>query len=145
VLWSARDGVVDTRGDVLRQPHRGKLAIANPRAAPYGAAAVQALKSLGLLSAWEPQFVLGESIAQAYQFVASGNAPLGFVALSQVSEDGRIARGSGWIVPAQLHAPIRQDAVLLKKGADNPAASAFLTYMRGEAARAILQRAGYGS
>lgn len=143
VLWSPREGAVDGRGEVLRQPPRGKLAIANPRVAPYGAAAVQALEQLGLLAAWEPHFVLGESISQAYQFVDSGNAALGFVALSQVAEDGRIARGSGWLVPAHLHAPLRQDAVLLGPGASNPAAAAFLLYLRGNAARAILRRAGY--
>jgi molybdate transport system substrate-binding protein len=143
VLWSPREGVVDSRGEVLRQPAQGKLAIANPRVAPYGAAAVESLQQLGLLSMWEPQFVQGESVAQAYQFVASGNAALGFIALSQVAEDGRIARGSGWLVPAHLYSPLRQDAVLLNAGASNPAATAFLLYLRGNAARAILRRAGY--
>lgn len=143
VLWSPREGVVDSRGEVLRQPAQGKLAIANPRVAPYGAAAMESLQQLGLLSVWEPQFVQGESVAQAYQFVASGNAALGFIALSQVAEDGRIARGSGWLVPAHLYSPLRQDAVLLNAGASNPAATAFLLYLRGNAARAILRRAGY--
>jgi molybdate transport system substrate-binding protein len=143
VLWSPREGVVDSRGEVLRQAAQGKLAIANPRVAPYGAAAVESLQQLGLLSVWEPQFVQGESVAQAYQFVASGNAALGFIALSQVAEDGRIARGSGWLVPAHLYSPLRQDAVLLNAGAGNPAATAFLLYLRGNAARAILRRAGY--
>lgn len=143
VLWSPREGVVDPRGEVLRQAPQGKLAMANPRVSPYGAAAMESLQQLGLLSVWEPQFVLGESVAQAYQFVASGNAALGFVALSQVAEDGRIARGSGWLVPAHLYAPLRQDAVLLNAGASNPAATAFLLYLRGNAARAVLRRAGY--
>jgi len=144
VLWSANAQAVDARGAVLRQPPRGKLALANPRVAPYGAAAIETLRKLGVLAAWEPHFVLGESVGQAYQFAASGNAALGFVALSQVAQDGRIARGSGWIVPAQLHAPLRQDAVLLQRGAAHPAAAAFLAYLRGDTARALLRGAGYG-
>jgi molybdate transport system substrate-binding protein len=143
VLWSPREGVVDARGEVLRQATQGKLAIANPRVAPYGAAALESLQQLGLLAVWEPQLVQGESVAQAFQFVASGNAVLGFIALSQVAEDGRIARGSGWLVPAHLYSPLRQDAVLLNAGASNPVAAAFLLYLRGNAARAILRRAGY--
>jgi molybdate transport system substrate-binding protein len=153
VLWSAQPGVVDANADVLRKPPRGILAIADPRLAPYGAAAVETLKNLGLLSAWERNFAHAENIAQAYQFAATGNAPLAFVALSQVAEpppnpppagEGpRIVRGSGWIVPAHLHAPIRQDAVLLNPGATNPVASAFLAYLRTEPARALLRASGY--
>lgn len=143
VLWSASESGVDPRGDVLRQPERPRLAIADPRVAPYGKAALETLQNLGLLEAWQPHLVTGESVGQAFQFAASGNAPLGFVALSQVAEGGRVARGSGWIVPARLHAPIRQDAVLLKAGAANPVATAFLVYLRGNAARAILRSAGY--
>lgn len=142
VLWSAQGEVVDPRGEVLRSP-QGKLAIADPRVAPYGAAAVQALKNLGLYAAWEPLLVQGESIGQAYQFAASGNARLAFVALSQVAEGGRIARGSGWIVPAALYTPLQQDAVLLNAGVDNPVASLFLAYLRSNAARAVLRGAGY--
>lgn len=143
VLWSPSESVVDPRGDVLRQAARPRLAVADPRVAPYGKAALEALQNLGLLETWQPHLVTGDSVGQAFQFVASGNAALGFVALSQVAEDGRIARGSGWIVPARLHAPIRQDAVLLKAGAGNPAATAFLVYLRGNAARGILRSAGY--
>jgi molybdate transport system substrate-binding protein len=143
VLWSAQSGGVDPRGEVLRQP-RGKLAIADPRLAPYGAAAVETLRNLGLLAAWEPYLVQGENIAQTYQFAYSGNAPLAFVALSQVAENGLIARGSGWIVPAHLHTTIRQDAVLLTTGAANPAAIAFVAYLRSSAVRSILRAAGYG-
>lgn len=143
VLWSAQAGVVDANADILRKPARGILAIADPRVSPYGAAAVETLRNLGLLSAWERNFAHAENIAQAYQFAATGNAPLAFVALSQVAEGGRIARGSGWIVPANLHAPIRQDAVLLNPGAANPAASAFLGYLRMQPARAVLGASGY--
>lgn len=142
-LWSADAAGVDAKGDVLRQAPRGKLAIADPRVAPYGAAAVEALAKLGVQSAWQPHLVQGENIGQAFQFVSTGNAALGFVALAQVMADGRIARGSAWIVPAQLHAPLRQDAVLLKPGEANAAATALLAFLRSEAARATLRGYGY--
>ncbi|MCC2674011.1 MAG: molybdate-binding periplasmic protein precursor [Ramlibacter sp.] len=145
VLWSAQPGLVDAHADVLRQAPRGILAIADPRVAPYGAAAVETLKNLGLLTAWERHFAHAENIAQAYQFAASGNAQIAFVSLSQVTDDGtHIARGSGWIVPANLHAPIRQDAVLLNPGAGNPAAAAFLAFLRSDPARTLLRASGYG-
>ena len=143
VLWSAAAGVVDARGDVLRKGGDGKIAIADPRLAPYGAAALQTLQHLGLAQALAPRLVQGESIGQAHQFVATGNAAMGFVALSQVMDNGRIAKGSAWIVPATLHAPIRQDAVLLNAGKDNAAAQALLAYLRSDAARAIVRAHGY--
>jgi len=144
VLWSATPGVVDDRGEVLRKPGSGKIAIADPKLAPYGAAAMQAIGKLGLADALRPRLVQGENIAQAFQYAATGNAQLGFLALSQVMVDGRIAQGSAWIVPADLHAPIRQDAVLLAAGRDHPAAAALLAYLRSDTARAILRRHGYG-
>jgi molybdate transport system substrate-binding protein len=143
VLWSAQPGVVDDQGAVLRKSGDGRIAVADPRLAPYGAAAVETLTRLGLLQTLQPRFVQGEDIAQTYQFVATGNAPLGFVALSQVTVDGRIARGSAWVVPSQLHAPIRQDAVLLAKGKDNAAATALIAFLKGDAARAIIRGYGY--
>lgn len=147
VLWSAQPGLVDEQGDVLVRMARGqlpgKLALADPRLAPYGAAAQQALAQLGLAEALRPHLVLGENIAQAHQFVKSGNAVLGLLALSQVMEDGRIAHGSAWRVPAPLHTPIRQDAVLLKAGATDPTARAFLRYLRSDAARAVIAAHGY--
>lgn len=143
VLWSAQPGVVDDKGDVLRTSTDGKVALADPKLAPYGAAAIESMTRLGLLQRLQPRFVQGESIAQAYQFVATGNAPVGFVALSQVMADGRIAKGSAWVVPARLHAPILQDAVLLNPGKDNPAALALTGYLRGEKARAIIRSHGY--
>ncbi len=144
VLWSRQPGYVDARAEVLRAGRFERIAIANPELAPYGAAAVQALGRLGLAGALAPKFVIGENIAQTYQFVATGNVPLGFVALSQVFTDGRIASGSGWIVPADLHAPIRQDAVLLKKGVGNAAAAALLEYLRGAKAVGVIRAHGYG-
>jgi molybdate transport system substrate-binding protein len=143
VLWSATPGRVDAQGAVLRQGGDAKIAIADPRLAPYGAAAMQAMQALGLAQSLAPRLVQGESIAQAHQFTATGNAPLGFVALAQVMAGGRIATGSGWVVPAHLHAPIRQDAVLLAAGKGNPAAPAFLAFLRSDAARAIVRAHGY--
>jgi len=143
VLWSATPGRVDAQGEVLRRGDFERLAIADPRLAPYGAAAVQAMQRLGAWKAMQPKLVQGESIAQAHQFVATGNAPLGFVALSQVALPGGGLKGSGWIVPASLHDPLRQDAVLLHPGRGNPAAAAFLDFLRSEPARAIVRAHGY--
>ena len=143
VLWSGQSGVVDEQGAVLGKGSFAHLAIANPKLAPYGAASVETLTALGLLDTIQPKFVQAENIAQAHQFVASGNAELGFVALSQVMVDGRISQGSAWIVPANLHQPIRQDAVLLNKGKDNPAAAALLQFLQGERAKEIIRSFGY--
>lgn len=143
VLWSATAGMVDDKGDVLRTGTFRKLAIASPKLAPYGAAAVETMNRLGLYASLEPRLVQGESIGQTFGFVQSGNAELGFVALSQVYEGGRIKSGSGWIVPASLHAPIRQDAVLLAKGKDNKAAAALLAYLKGDKAKAVIRAYGY--
>ena len=145
VLWSAAPGFVDAQGGVLGSGGFGHLDIANPKTAPYGAAAMQVLRARGLADALAPELVTGESVAQAYQFVATGNAELGFVALSQVAVPGRPPSGSAWTVPAALHEPIRQDAVLLKAGASNPAAIALLDYLRSDAARAIIRAYGYSS
>lgn len=141
VLWSPKAGQVPE--EALRKGAFRHLAIANPKLAPYGVAAVETLKSLKLLDETQPKFVLAENIGQAWQFVASGNAELGFVALSQTMKDGKIGEGSGWLVPAHLHQPIRQDAVLLAKGRGRPAAEALMTYLRGDKARAIIRSFGY--
>jgi molybdate transport system substrate-binding protein len=143
VLWSADAAGVDAKGEVLLKRPRGKLAIADPRLAPYGLAAMETLDNLGVTKAWKPQLVQGESIGQAFQFAATGNAPLGFVALAQVMAEGRITKGSAWIVPAQFHTPLKQDAVLLKTGQRNPAAAAWLQYLKTGPARAILREYGY--
>ena len=143
VLWSAQPGFVDAQGAVLQQARFRHLALANPKTAPYGTAAIEALTKLGLLDALRPKFVQGENIAQTQQFVASGNAELGFVALSQVWRDGALAEGSAWVVPAALHAPLRQDAVLLLPGRGKPAALALLSYLRSDKARALIRGFGY--
>lgn len=143
VLWSARPGAIDDKGEVLRTGTFDRIAIANPKLAPYGAAAVETLRRLGVHERLQARIVQGETIAQTYQFVATGNAAVGFVALSQVAEAGRIAKGSGWIVPASLHDPIRQDAVLLTRGRDSEAARALLAFLRSDPARALIRAYGY--
>lgn len=143
VLWSAQPGLVDDQGAVLRKGGFIHLAIANPRLAPYGAAALEVLQKLQLSSVLAPKLVQGENIAQAHQFVASGAAPLGFVAMSQVTEGGKLKSGSAWFVPANLYQPIRQDAVLLARAKGKPAAAAFLAYLKGEPAKAVLRSYGY--
>ena len=144
VLWSPKPGLVDGKGEVLKQGSFQHLAVANPKLAPYGAAAMEAMTKLGVLKAVEAKLVQGENIAQTQQFVSSGNAELGFVALSQVTKDGKPVEGSMWVVPAELHAPIRQDAVLLATGKGKAAAEALLKFLRGEKALAVLRSYGYG-
>jgi len=143
VLWSAQPGLVDDQGAVLAAGKFTHLAIANPKVAPYGAAALEVLKARGLADAVSPKLVTGESIAQAYQFVVTGNAELGFVALSQVQVPGKPAIGSYWLVPQTLHGQIRQDAVLLKAGEKNPAAAALLAWLKSDAARRVITEYGY--
>jgi molybdate transport system substrate-binding protein len=141
-LWSRKPGFVDSEAAVLRRPDLGRLAIASPRLAPYGAAAKSALEKLGLWQTLQGRLVQGENIAQTYQFVSTGNAELGFVALSQVRETQLMA-GSYWLVPGELHAPLRQDAVLLTRGADNAAARDFLAFLRSAEAREMIRAYGY--
>jgi molybdate transport system substrate-binding protein len=143
VLWSAQPGYVDAQGAVLKTGDFKHLAIANPKLAPYGLAALQAMDKLGVTAQLQPRLVQGENIAQTFQFVSTGNAPLGFVALSQVMADGKITKGSAWAVPASLHDPIRQDAVMLLPGKDSAGAAALLKYLRSDRARAIIQSYGY--
>lgn len=143
VLWSRDPGRVDAAGEVLRRNDWQRLAVANPALAPYGKAAMETLERLGLQEATRSRRVQGENIAQTYQFVASGNAQLGFVAMSQVMSGGRINQGSAWIVPRQWHSPIAQDAVLLQRGRDNAAALALLAYLRSQEAREVMQSFGY--
>jgi molybdate transport system substrate-binding protein len=143
VLWSADAQGVDALGEVLKTGHFKHLAIAAPKLAPYGAAAVQTLTALGLLGTLTPRLVQGESIGQTYSFVATGNAELGFVALSQLVENGKLRQGSGWTVPTQLHAPLHQDAVLLNKGKSNPAATALLVFLKTEKSKSVIRSFGY--
>jgi molybdate transport system substrate-binding protein len=139
VLWSKTPGLVKGE-ETLKAASFAKLSICNPVAAPYGAAAVETMKSLEVADALQPKLVEGANITQAFQFVQTGNAELGFVALSQLTGDDS---GSRWVVPQNLYTPIRQDAVLLKKGASNEAATAFITFLKGPEARAIIEKYGY--
>ena len=143
VLWSAKPDLVDAKGEVLKSGQFAHIALASPKLAPYGAAAVETMTRLGVLARLEPKFVQGESIGQTFGFVSSGNAELGFVALSQVWENGRLKSGSAWIVPAELHSPIRQDVVLLARGKDNAAAAALMAFLKSDAAKAVIRSFGY--
>ena len=140
VLWSKTPGLVDDKGAVLAKGSFNKLAIADPAAAPYGVAAVQTMTKLGVYKTLEPKIVKGTSITQTYQFVDSGAAELGFVALSQVIDD---TSGSRWLVPESDHALIDQQAILLFTGDKNPAARAFIAFLKGSEAHAIIKRYGY--
>jgi molybdate transport system substrate-binding protein len=142
-LWSATDGYVDANGEVLNQNAFKHLSIANPKAAPYGLAATQVLARKGLTDKVKDKLVEGQNITQAYQFVSTGNAELGFVALSQIYKDGKVFSGSAWIVPSSLHDPIKQDAVILNKGKDNAAAKALVDYLKGPKAAAVIKSYGY--
>jgi len=144
VLWSAREGMVDAAGNVLKTGKFDHIAVANPKLAPYGLAAQETLQKLNLFTAQQPKFVTGDNIGQAYQFVASAAAPLGFVAMSQVYEDNKLKSGSAWVVPSSMYSPIRQDAVTLSRGAGNPAATAFITYLKSDKAKAVIRSYGYG-
>jgi molybdate transport system substrate-binding protein len=141
-LWSPKKGFVDGEGAILHTAGFGRLAIANPRLAPYGAAAKETLEKLGLWQALQSRIVQGENIAQTYQFVWSGNAQLGFIAYAQLRERGETS-GSYWLVPEGLHTPLHQDAVLLVRGANNSAARAFLQFLGDKPARDSIRAHGY--
>lgn len=144
VLWSAQPGLVDDQGAVLASGRFAHLALADPKLSPYGAAALEVLKARGLSEPLRPRLVTAQSIAQAFQFVSTGNAELGFVALSLIAVPGKPATGSYWLVSADLYGEIRQDAVLLKAGEKNPAATALLAYLKGAAAKDLIKSFGYG-
>jgi molybdate transport system substrate-binding protein len=139
VLWSKTPDLV--KGEAtLRAAAFAKLSICSPVAAPYGAAAVETMKSLKVFESLQPKLVEGATITQAYQFIETGNAELGFVALSQLAGP---ETGSRWLVPQELYSPIRQDAVLLKSGTMNEAATGFIAFLRSPEARVIIGKYGY--
>lgn len=143
-LWSAQPDFVDARGAVLARNDYNRLAIADPRLAPYGMAAKETLEKLTMWNAMQRKLVKGENITQAYQFVATENAELGFIALSQIMRDGKVAEGSHWLVPETMHKPIRQGAVLLSGAQDVAAAQAFLAFLKSDKAKAVIRGYGYG-
>jgi len=142
-LWSKQPSLVDDKGEVLRSQRFSKLAMADPKLAPYGAAALEVIKALGVQASVTPKLVQGESIGQTYQFVSTENAQLGFVALSQISVERRITQGSAWVVPPSMHSPLKQDAVLLNPGKGHAAATALLKYLQSDTAKTIIQSYGY--
>lgn len=143
VLWSRDDDLIKASAEVLRNGQFNKLALANPRLAPYGLAAQQTLEHLGLRSITEAKWVQGENIAQTYQFVSTGNAELGFVAGSQVLKLEKLISGSAWLVPSNLHAPILQDAVVLKIAENRPVVHEFVAYLKSPEGAATIRRYGY--
>jgi molybdate transport system substrate-binding protein len=142
VLWSPDPDFV-TGEDTLRSERFKHLAIANPKTAPYGMAAMQAMQKLGVWEKLQPRIVMGENLGQTMGFIESGNAELGFVALSQALDPKLKVKGARWNVPTDLHEPIKQDVILIKKGKDNPAANALIAFMGRPQARAIIERYGY--
>ncbi|WP_281560664.1 molybdate ABC transporter substrate-binding protein [Thalassomonas sp. RHCl1] len=142
-LWSVKPNFKVEDASVLSQGAYNKLALANPKLAPYGLAAVEVLEKLSLKEATRSKWVQGENIAQTYQFTGTGNADLGFVSLSQIIVNGQIKQGSAWIIPDHFHRPIRQDAVLLKRGENSEAAQALLRFIKSEQAKKIIMAYGY--
>ncbi len=142
-LWSSKPDLVDPHGHVLKEGQFNKLALANPRLAPYGVAAVEVLKNLGLVEATRSRWVQGENIAQTYQFVHTGNADIGFVAVAQVMQSGELKGGSAWFVPSERHRPIKQDAVLLERGGDSEGARTLVRFLQSDTAQRIIESYGY--
>lgn len=145
VLWSSISNLDLEDAAPIRQGTYERLALANPRLAPYGAAALEVLDNFGISESSRARWIQGENIAQTFQFVSSGNADLGFVALSQVTGNGSMRSGSFWLVPQDLYTPIRQDAVLLKSAAQNSAALEFMNFVRSPEISDIMQAYGYSS
>lgn len=142
-LWSKNPSLIQNNPDALTKPGFNRLAIANPKLAPYGQAAMETLAALKLQDKLKGKLVEGENIGQTYQFVSTGNADAGFVALSQIQSNGKITEGSAWLVPQSLYKPILQDAVLLNTGKSNPAAQAFMDYLKSDKAKKIILNSGY--
>jgi len=144
VLWSEKPGFVDDKGAVLGKGEYNKIAYADPKLAPYGLAAQETLQKMNLWDKVQSKMVTGESIAQTYQFAATGNAEMAFIALSQITKDGKITEGSWWIVPADMYSPIKQAAIQLTAAKDKTAAQAFLAFLKSAKAVAIIRGFGYG-
>jgi molybdate transport system substrate-binding protein len=143
VLWSADPSRVDAQGNILKSPNLGKVAYANPRIAPYGAAAAQVMDRMGITAALSPRLVQGESIGQTFHFVYTGNADVGFVAMSQVLEGGKLKSGSMWVIPQNLYDPIAQGVVVLQRASGNEAAQALVTLLKSPNIKALIRSYGY--
>ena len=143
VLWSAQPGLVDEKASVLNKGNFSTLAIANPVNSPYGVAAKETLTKLTMWNSIQRKLDKGDDLAQTYQLAASERDDLAFIALSQVMRDGKISQGSWWLVPPEMHKPIRQSAVLLSGAKDKEAAKVFLEFLKGEKARAVMRGFGY--
>ena len=142
-LWSPNLEMIDKNADILKTDKFKFIAIANAKVAPYGQAAVQTMQKLGVLTKIEPRVVQGESISQTYQFVSTGNAQLGFVAMSQIVENGKIKMGSAWIVPEEMHEQLKQDAVVLQSCKHMSACQALIEYLKSEKAKKLMASYGY--
>ncbi|WP_087506177.1 molybdate ABC transporter substrate-binding protein [Neiella marina] len=142
-LWSADAKLITGQQQLQPNSTIKRLAIANPKSAPYGAAAIAVMEQLGVAQYWLPRLVQGQNISHTYQYVSSGNATAGFVAVSQVYQQGRLIAGSAWLVPSSLHPALKQDAVLLQSATTNQAAQALIEYLRSNAAKTIIQSFGY--
>jgi len=143
VLWSKDINAVDSQGNILHSLGLARLAIANPKAAPYGEQAINALQKMGIYQQIATKLVEGQNIGQTYQYISSGSVLMGIVALSQVMVDGHINAGSYWVIPRDFYQPIQQDAVLLEKGKNNPVAHAFVNYLKSADALKIIRSFGY--
>lgn len=143
VLWSAQPDLVDEKGAVLNKGNFEHLAIANPLYSPYGVAAKETLGKLTMWNAMQRKLTKGEDVMQTYQLVATEKADLAFIALAQVMRDGKVVDGSWWVVPPELHNPIRQGAVLLSGAKDPAAAKALLAFLKSEKARTVMRGFGY--
>ena len=145
VLWSATPDFVKESKDFLLEPAVKKIAVANPKLAPYGEAAYQTLEKWGMLDEVKNKFVTGDNIGKTYQFAKTSNAEVGFVALSQVYKGGKMTSGSGWVMPSDLYSPSRQDVVVLNLGKDNKDVAAFMKFMEtSPKVRDIILSYGYG-
>ena len=142
-LWSADPKKVDPLGKILDEDDFNRLAMANPKLAPYGLAALQTLETLELVDKTQTKWVTGNNIAQTFQYVDTSNADIGFVALSQITQNNKITHGSVWIIPDEFYLPIRQDAVLMKSAERNAAAQEFLDYLKSDEAHQVIQSYGY--
>jgi molybdate transport system substrate-binding protein len=143
VLWSAKSERFADAEEFLKSGDFNHIALANPKTAPYGLAAEQVMRHLGVLAQLTPKLVKGDSIAQTFQFAATGNADAGFVALAQI-KGWQGDAGTLWEIPEAYYAPIEQAAVLLEKGKQNPAALAYLEFLKSDTAREVIERYGYG-